>query len=139
VWGGGQGQRDERQAVVASILAGHPHAPTCTPPIHPQPAPLNPAVGFLCMPLTLAFVREHNHSGVRLRLRLRVLCALQLVLDQADMAKDFAAFRTRLLGAWLICNLFYVAAILHFGFLREYGLGLAVMIFWSLFFRMIGE
>jgi hypothetical protein len=54
------------------------------------------------------------------------------------MAKDFAAFRTRLLGGWLISNLVYVAAILHFNMLREYGMAIAVMIFWSLFFRMIG-
>ncbi len=54
------------------------------------------------------------------------------------MAKDFAAFRTRLLGGWIISNLIYVATILHFNLLREYGMAIAVMIFWSLFFRMIG-
>ena len=54
------------------------------------------------------------------------------------MARDFAAFRTRLLGAWILCNVTYVSVILHFNLLPEFGLALAFMIFWSLFFRMVG-
>ncbi len=62
----------------------------------------------------------------------------QLAQDQADMAREFTAFRTRLLGGWIISNVSYVSIILHFDYLREFGLALAMLIFWSLFFRMAG-
>ena len=55
-----------------------------------------------------------------------------------EMARDFAAFRTRLLGAWIITNVVYVTIILHYNFLLEYGMAIAVLIFWTLFFRMTG-
>ena len=70
-------------------------------------------------------------------LRLRLL-PLQLENDRLEMAKDFAAFRSRLLGLWIISNVIYVSIILHYNLLLEYGLAIAVLIFWTLFFRMIG-
>jgi hypothetical protein len=54
------------------------------------------------------------------------------------MARDFAAFRTRLLGAWVCTNILYISVILHFNFIRAYGLAIAILIFWTLFFRMTG-
>jgi hypothetical protein len=47
-------------------------------------------------------------------------------------------FRTRLLAAWVICNCTYVSVVVHFNFLSIYGMAIAVLIFWTLFFRMIG-
>jgi hypothetical protein len=54
------------------------------------------------------------------------------------MARDFAAFRSRLLGAWIICNITYISLILHFDLLEQYGIAIAILIFWTLFFRMVG-
>ena len=63
----------------------------------------------------------------------------KLAADNAATAKDFMMFRTRLLAAWVITNCLYISVILHFNFLNFYGMAIAVLIFWTLFFRMVGE
>ena len=55
------------------------------------------------------------------------------------MAKEFSMFRTRLLGLWMGTNWVYVTAVLHYDLLLEYSMGIAVLIFWTLFFRMCGS
>ncbi len=64
---------------------------------------------------------------------------MQLAKEQAETAKDFMMFRTRLLAAWVICNCAYVSVVVHFNFLSFYGMAIAVLIFWTLFFRMVGK
>ena len=55
-----------------------------------------------------------------------------------EMTKDFSAFRTRLLGAWLLCNVTYVSVILHFDLLTHFVLALSLMVLWTLACRMLG-
>jgi hypothetical protein len=54
------------------------------------------------------------------------------------MGREFAHFRTRLLGTWLLSNVTYVSCVLHFTVLKEYTLGFSVLIAWTLAFRTIG-
>ncbi len=63
----------------------------------------------------------------------------QLAQDQVEMTKQFSAFRTRLLGAWLLSNGTYVSIVQHFDLLPHFAVGFSCLICGTLAMRAAGD
>lgn len=63
----------------------------------------------------------------------------KLAAEQADMARDFAAFRTRLLALYIATNWVYVSLVVHLDWLGLYAEFIAAAIFFTLTYKLLGS